>query len=98
MEHRRIVIGDVHGHHDGLMTLLEALAPGSDDRVYFLGDLIDRGPKSAQVLDFVQQSPYQTLLGNHEQLMLEALSGVPMDMQAWQSWLYSGGDATVASY
>ena len=66
MEHRRIVIGDVHGHHDGLMTLLEALAPGSDDRVYFLGDLIDRGPKSAQVLDFVQQSPYQTLLGNHE--------------------------------
>ena len=98
MEHRRIVIGDVHGHHDGLMTLLEALAPGSDDRVYFLGDLIDRGPKSAQVLDFVQQSPYQTLLGNHEQLMLEALSGVPMDMRAWQSWLYSGGDATVASY
>ncbi|MEG5042810.1 metallophosphoesterase family protein [Microcoleus sp. B3-A4] len=98
MEHRRIVIGDVHGHYDGLMTLLEALAPSSNDRVYFLGDLIDRGPKSAQVLDFVQQSPYQTLLGNHEQLMLEALSGTPMDMRAWQSWLYSGGDATVASY
>ncbi len=98
VDHRRIVIGDVHGHYDGLMLLLEALAPSSDDRVYFLGDLIDRGPKSAQVLDFVQQSPYQTLLGNHEQLMLEALSGASVDMRAWQSWLYSGGDATVASY
>jgi len=98
VEHRRIVIGDVHGHYDGLMLLLEALAPSSDDRVYFLGDLIDRGPKSAQVLDFVQHSPYQTLLGNHEQLMLDALSGDSVDMRAWQSWLYSGGDATVASY
>jgi len=97
VEHRRIVIGDVHGHYDGLMLLLEALAPSSDDRVYLLGDLIDRGPKSAQVLDFVQQSPYQTLLGNHEQLMLDALSP-SVDLRAWQSWLYSGGDATVASY
>ncbi len=98
MEYRRIVIGDVHGHYDGLMLLLEALAPSLKDRVYFLGDLIDRGPKSAQVLDFVQHSPYQTLLGNHEQLMLEALSGRQMDMRAWQFWMYSGGDATVASY
>jgi len=98
MEHRRIVIGDVHGHYDGLMLLLEALAPSADDRVYFLGDLIDRGPKSAQVLEFVKQSAYQTLLGNHEQLMLEALPDGPIDPQAWQAWLYSGGEATVASY
>ena len=98
MEYRRIVIGDVHGHYDGLMLLLEALAPSLKDRVYLLGDLIDRGPKSAQVLDFVQHSPYQTLLGNHEQLMLEALSGPSVDLRAWQFWLYSGGEATVASY
>lgn len=95
---RRIVIGDVHGHYDGLMTLLEALAPGSDDRVYFLGDLIDRGPKSAQVLEFVKESSYQTLLGNHEQLMLDALPNGPVDLRSWQAWLYSGGDATIASY
>ena len=95
---RRIVIGDVHGHYDGLMTLLEALAPGWDDRVYFLGDLIDRGPKSAQVLEFVKESSYQTLLGNHEQLMLDALPNGPVDVRSWQAWLYSGGDATIASY
>lgn len=95
---RRIVIGDVHGHYDGLMTLLEALAPGWDDRVYFLGDLIDRGPKSAQVVEFVKESSYQTLLGNHEQLMLDALPNGPVDLRSWQAWLYSGGDATIASY
>ena len=56
MTQRRIVIGDVHGHYDTLMTLLDAIAPTGDDMVYFLGDLIDRGPQSAQVVDFVKQS------------------------------------------
>ena len=43
--HRRIIIGDVHGHYEGLMTLLDAIAPGEADQVYFLGDLIDRGSR-----------------------------------------------------
>jgi serine/threonine protein phosphatase 1 len=94
---RRIIIGDVHGHYDGLMLLLEAIAPQSDDRVYFLGDLIDRGPQSAQVVDFVQKSPYHCLLGNHEQMLLEVLSG-SASSQVRQAWLYSGGYETLTSY
>ncbi len=43
--HRRIVIGDVHGHYQGLMQLLEAIAPTAEDQIYFLGDLIDRDPR-----------------------------------------------------
>ncbi len=74
--HRRIIIGDVHGHYEGLMTLMEAISPGAGDQVYFLGDLIDRGPDSAHVVNFVKQSSYPCLLGNHEQLMLEAIPGV----------------------
>jgi len=94
---RRIIIGDVHGHYDGLMILLEAIAPGSNDQVYFLGDLIDRGPQSAQVVDFVQRSSYHCLLGNHEQMLLDALTkSVSSQMQ--QAWLYNGGYATVTSY
>ena len=96
--HRRIVIGDVHGHYDGLMTLLEAIAPGSEDQVYFLGDLIDRGPMSAQVVDFVQQSSYHCLLGNHEQMLLDVLASSGASSQVEQAWLYSGGYATVTSY
>lgn len=95
--HRRIFIGDVHGHYDDLMALLEAIAPGSNDQVYFLGDLIDRGPQSSQVVNFVKQSSYPCLLGNHEQMLLDFVSskGTPIVKQAW---LYSGGDATLTSY
>lgn len=98
MSNRRLIIGDVHGHYDGMMTLLEQLDPGSEDQVYFLGDLMDRGPKSAEVVEFVKNSPYHCLMGNHEQLMLNALPEVGKNTQAWQAWLYSGGYATISSY
>jgi serine/threonine protein phosphatase 1 len=95
---RRIVIGDVHGHYEGLMTLLNAITPDSDDQVYFLGDLIDRGPQSAQVVEFVKSSSYQCLLGNHEYLLLEAFPNGQFFAPALQAWLQSGGRSTVASY
>lgn len=97
---RRIVIGDVHGHYDGLMTLLDAIAPGIDDMVYFLGDLIDRGPDSASVVNFVKESGYQCLLGNHEQMLLDIFTDEELygPGPALQAWLYSGGNATMNSY
>lgn len=98
MSHRRIIIGDVHGHYEGLMTLLNEIAPGSDDQVYFLGDLIDRGPNSAQVVNFVKESSYTCLLGNHEQLLLDAFPYGQAFAPALQAWLYSGGRSTVTSY
>ncbi|MEY3401240.1 MAG: hypothetical protein RLZZ86_855 [Cyanobacteriota bacterium] len=50
---RRVIIGDVHGHYQGLMLLLKQIEPASTDQIYFLGDLIDRGPQSAEVVEFV---------------------------------------------
>ena len=96
--HRRIIIGDVHGHYRGLMTLLDAISPNSLDKVYFLGDLIDRGPDSAEVVSLVRQHRYTCLLGNHEQLMLDAYPNGRPFSPALQAWLYSGGRATIASY
>lgn len=95
---RRIFIGDIHGHYDGLMKLLEAVAPGAQDQVYFVGDLIDRGPKSAQVVQFVRENRFGCVLGNHEQLLLEAFPGSKVSHIALQAWLQSGGQSTVASY
>ncbi len=95
---RRIIIGDVHGHYKALITLLTAIAPGQADQVYFLGDLIDRGPDSLHVVDFVQQSGYGCLLGNHEQLMIDSFPNGRPFSPALQAWLYSGGRATVTSY
>jgi serine/threonine protein phosphatase 1 len=80
------------------MRLLEIVAPTSDDQVYFLGDLIDRGPQSSQVVDFVKDSNYKCVLGNHEQMLLNVMTNIHITTPALQAWLYSGGQATVASY
>ncbi|NEQ97153.1 MAG: serine/threonine protein phosphatase [Cyanothece sp. SIO2G6] len=80
------------------MRLLDAIAPTEADQVYFLGDLIDRGPGSAQVLQFVQSSGYTSLLGNHEQLLLDSFPNGQRHDPAFHAWLYSGGQSTLASY
>jgi serine/threonine protein phosphatase 1 len=95
---RRIIIGDVHGHYDGLMQLIEAIGPSQADRLYFLGDLIDRGPKSSQVVEFVRSHGYPCLRGNHEQMMLESFPNGQIFPPALQAWMHSGGRTTMASY
>lgn len=96
--HRRIVIGDVHGHYNGLMGLLEAISPDKEDEIYFIGDLIDRGPQSSKVVEFVKNNADGCILGNHEQMLIDVVSGGEMAAQVQQSWLYSGGYATITSY
>lgn len=98
MTHRRIFIGDVHGHYDALMLLFEAIEPSQDDLVYFLGDLIDRGPKSSQVVDFVVKNNYPCLRGNHEEMLLDVFRQGSKSITALNAWLYSGGQSTLASY
>ena len=97
-KNRRIVIGDVHGHYDTLVALLDSISPTSSDRIYFLGDLIDRGPKSAQVVDLVMRNKYHCLRGNHEEMLLDVVGTGEVSIELYQSWLYSGGHSTVESY
>jgi serine/threonine protein phosphatase 1 len=95
---RRIIIGDVHGHFQGLQNLFSLLNLTDQDAVYFLGDLIDRGPESAQVVEFVRTHEYPCLLGNHEQMMLTAYELSDSDYFAMEGWLSAGGRSTVDSY
>jgi serine/threonine protein phosphatase 1 len=97
-------IGDIHGCLDALLSL-EALivadaegVPGEKWLVY-LGDYVDRGPRSAQVIDhLIAAAPPGfrriCLRGNHEAMMLSALD----DPLALDDWLALGGDATLLSY
>lgn len=98
MSNRRFVIGDIHGHYNALMSLLKGISPDKDDEIYFLGDLIDRGPHSSQVVDFVINNKYKCLLGNHEEMLLDVLGQGEVVPEAFQSWLHNGGYATVNSY
>jgi hypothetical protein len=69
---RTIIVGDVHGCVDELGRLLDALAPAAADRVFFVGDLIARGPDSLGVLALYRQVNARSVLGNHESTLLAA--------------------------
>ena len=81
---RVYAIGDIHGRLDLLRALAQAIdshaeqSPATPSRVILLGDLIDRGPDSKGVIDFVlawqQQRPLDVLMGNHEEMFLGAFT------------------------
>lgn len=79
------------------MLLLDEINLQSDDQLYFLGDLIDRGPQSAEVVTWVMQSGHACLKGNHEQMCLEAFNASEASM-LWQGWIINGGSRTLDSY
>ncbi len=93
------VIGDIHGRADLLDRLLAALgevAPGV--RLVFLGDLVDRGPASREVLLRVQaltKTGAVALMGNHERMMRDFLAD---PAGAGRLWMMNGGAETLASF
>jgi serine/threonine protein phosphatase 1 len=104
--YRAYVIGDVHGRLDLLNQLIAdihrdiARRPPRKVLLVFLGDLIDRGPNSAQVLERLRT--YRSdgvrtvfLLGNHEEVLLRILDG---DLSPITSWLQFGGAQCLQSY
>jgi hypothetical protein len=73
---RTLVIGDIHGCYAELLELLEKTGPASDDKIIALGDIVDRGPETPQVLDFFQSKlNAASLLGNHERKHLRWYRG-----------------------
>lgn len=95
------VIGDVHGHYRTLLALVERLPKNA--RLVFVGDLIDRGPQSREVVRFVREGGYPCVMGNHESLMIRDAPKALEAMRAKQpmpelSWLPNGGTQTLASY
>lgn len=95
---RTFAIGDVHGCATALRTLLADLDVQAHDHVIFLGDYVDRGADSRQVLEMVlalgERCRVTALCGNHEHMMLWALDSE----RQRHYWLMSGGAATVRSY
>jgi serine/threonine protein phosphatase 1 len=96
---RRWVISDVHGQYDTLVQLLSMMSPSNTDQVYFVGDLVDRGVGSRKVLKLVRDEGYRTLIGNHEQMMIESFhSNGEVSTYDLHAWMVNGGDITFQNY
>lgn len=100
---RDFVVGDIHGYKDHLDKLLEEVAfDKSKDRLIAVGDLIDRGAFSMEVLRMLDEKPqwFFSVRGNHEQMMCDAV-GVkskygrhgagPDSSLEWDMWMTNGG-------
>ncbi len=91
-----VVIGDVHGCYDELLLMMDKINNSIHEfeHIVFVGDYIDRGPKSKEVFNYVQDIPNVVMLkGNHEDMMCDhILRG------HFSSWLLNGGGATGQSY
>ena len=102
---RVYAVGDVHGCADELNRLLDAIDQdlGQDavqSHLVFLGDLVDRGPNSAAVLDRILEGGLPTdrcdcIMGNHEEVMLACYED---HRDVHEGWLRFGGLQTLESY
>ena len=71
-----LVIGDIHGCFAELQALLDAAGLAQGDAIIALGDIVDRGPETPQVIEFFRsQKNAVSLLGNHERKHIRAFHG-----------------------
>ena len=101
---RIYAVGDVHGRLDLLLDIQRRIAEdsrggGSVTRIIYLGDYIDRGPSSREVVDTLMKGgpagmAVTHLQGNHEAMLLRFLE----DSSGGPEWIAYGGLATLLSY
>ncbi|HEY2985505.1 MAG TPA: metallophosphoesterase, partial [Jatrophihabitantaceae bacterium] len=96
---RTLAISDIHGERERFERLLDEVRydPAADDLI-LLGDYVDRGPDARGVVDLViglRDEGATVLMGNHEQMMLDAFAGEP---GAIERWFNNGAQATLRSY
>lgn len=90
MKQRIIFIGDIHGHLDEFLNLLDKLQFSKEnDRLILLGDLVDRGPKSAEVVTKAMEMGIECIRGNHDQRYL--------DIEAKVNWHKKNPNNTIPS-
>ena len=96
---RTIAIGDIHGCGIALNRLLDAIEVDRTDKIVTLGDYVDRGMGSSQVIEtllgLMAKCQLVPLIGNHEIMMFKALQNGGTDLEFW---MMHGGQATVSSY
>lgn len=84
------IIGDLHGMYDELMHALTLLKFNkSTDRLFSVGDLIDRGPKSFECANLIYEDWFHMVIGNHEQMMMHTI--LDQHLSYYHMWMNNGG-------
>ncbi|WP_447890194.1 metallophosphoesterase [Pseudomonas hormoni] len=95
---RDFVVGDVHGQFDTLRTLMAQVQFDADnDRLFAVGDLIDRGPQSEKVVDWLERTWFHSVRGNHEQMVIDCMVGggdIERHLRNGGAWFYELPSAT----
>ena len=100
MNKRLFAIGDIHGCFDAFRSLLEQkIQIKESDQIILLGDYIDRGTQSKEVIDYIidlQAKGFDIvpLLGNHEAMLLDAYKNEELVSE----WIQNGGSETLKSF
>lgn len=101
-----LIFGDLHGHYDELQELFSLCVDAGfdpiNDTAVFLGDYVDGGSQTKQVIKWLQEmkqaySHWIYLIGNHERMMQHAFEFKSW-RNAWDMWYWQGGAETYASY
>lgn len=84
------IIGDIHGCYDELMHALDKLSfDFKNDRLFSVGDLIDRGPKSMECANLIYEDWIYPVIGNHEQMMISSI--IHNKLSEHRCWINNGG-------
>jgi serine/threonine protein phosphatase 1 len=89
-------MSDIHGQYTAFLEMLDKIRFSGKDRLCVLGDAIDRGPEGIAVLRHIMKAPnISMILGNHEKMMLDALTE---SEEIDQDWYYNGFDPTITEF
>ncbi len=83
---RDLAVGDIHGHFDRLQQSLDAVGFNKEkDRLFSVGDLVDRGPFSRAALHWLEQPWFYAVQGNHESLAINLVRGGRLDLAMYRA-------------
>lgn len=89
---RDFVIGDLHGCYGSLLAEMDKCSfDKTKDRLFSVGDLVDRGPDSVRCMELIYEPWFHAVQGNHERMMFSALLHVYSTEHSPQDFYYNGG-------
>ena len=109
----RYIISDIHGCYEQYRALLDKIHFSDKDRLYVLGDAMDRGPQPMKVIqDLMMRPNVFYIAGNHDYMMLRALKKLAVeiteenyrdhltsdDLLSYFYWVQDGGRVTADQF